>query len=680
VRSIFALNRYDNIFYKIHSKNKNSLFDKAKFILGKQRILSLNNKCSNARRGLGKGFSDESFSVGMSRGYSTFGPIKRKDSSNLHEFGPFFKDTDLCMFLGNSSIRYWKGRTIIFPLSITNSIAWYLDIIPDLVKKEMKNINDRFSVLPSYVASFITLSNFSKYREGYCGYIDPKLLNVDDQIYRLKLPVNLEVPDKNEVFNAKLVGDTHPGGVTRYTAYLKNKLLVKNANKIKKIDLVFKCVNDVLRNWNNIGEGKYSETFGTYIIGSREKIQDIQIGEFVKLRTVFIPEMTDILIGSTWYEYIKSFWGKNLLFKSEIWLGHSDVGMGFYRRNELDIKFKYSYEFDGKEWETGVVSPVIVHSFNIIRSSFIESKFIDNHFKFIMDTMVNKKIILHNGNTFLCNNGIPSGHPWTSLINSISNWLIWTSTIKFCPHIPEEFKKDYELQIHGDDVTIHSNFLLNEMTINNMVEWMLINFNYRGKYIIGEHDKRKDKSGLNTASFLKRVVNFKGMLDTPVFHVWEKILLGPEYSGCRNSRMTYLYRRMNDLSVFNEENKERLAYYFSFIFHYPRMGHKKEKTFFRLLFTMTNGFTDSIRNRWEAFLKISGVKPWELNAKKKYFSRYFDLLYARNYLTYSDNKVYVDYWRERKKSVTVEQVLANYDKIPLDFSKDLFKILHNKNT
>jgi hypothetical protein len=678
------LERYRPLIDRIKGKHKNqskyflasSAFEQAKFLICRQRLLSMNNRKIRTKRGLRKGFTDFSFHMGFVRGYTSIVPQKLNFSSELSKFGPFFKGSHLCEFLGTSSLSYWKGRSVILPFSICNSIAWYLDLIPKEVKKTLGNIENAFVALPSYVASFSTLRNFSCFRKGYRGKIKSKLLNIEGEVHRLKLPIKIPAPVREDVFNAKLTEGTHPGIVTRTQTYLKNKSLVKNSLQIKKRDIIRKAVRDVLNNWNRIGEGKFKNTAGTYMLGSREKIQVLNVGEFVKLRTVWIPETIDILIGSTWFEHLKEYWSKRKLFTSEIWLGHADQHLRFHRRTELDLRFKYSYDFDGKEWETGVVSELIVYAFNIIRSSFVGGKFIDNHFKFIMDTMVNKRIILHNGNTFFCNHGIPSGHAWTSLINSIVNWIIWTSTIKNCPYIPLELKQDYELQIQGDDVNFHCNFPIPEENINKIIEWMLFNFNYTAKFGGRTANKEKDPTGLTHSIFLKRVINSFGLLDTPVNDIWEKILLGPEYSGFRSNRMVYLRRRLNDLAIFNNENKERLALYYAFIKFYPIVGSRTERELFTLLFSITNGFTTSLADRWDKFSKVFNISAESLLITRDYYMEYFSQLYEKNFLTFDDSRPYVDYWKDRPMSVSVREILQNSESLPLSYVKDGFKTLH----
>jgi hypothetical protein len=594
----------------------------------------------------------------------------------LSAFGPFVEGTGLCEFLGSSSLTYWKGRSVVFPFSLTNTIAWYLDLIPPIIKSKLKSVEHVFVALASYVASFTTLKNFSKYRRDYRGWIDPKLLNIGDKVARLKLPTNLDAPQRNDVFNAKLTEETHPGLVTRTQAYLKNELVVKRPQDIKKKHILRNAVSDVLRNWNKIGKGFYRDTAGTYCLGSREKIHVLEVGDFLKLRTVWIPETIDIIVGSTWFEHLKEYWGKRELFSSEIWLGHADQHLRYHRRTEFDLKFKFSYEFDGKEWETAVVSELIVYAFNIIGSCFKESQFTKNHLKFIMDTMVNKRLILHNGNTWFCNNGIPSGHSWTSIMNSLVNWIIWTSTIKNCPHIPSEIKKDYNLKIQGDDVDLDTNFPMCEEDITKVTDWMLFNFNYKATYKHNNILKADDPSALSNSTFLKRVVNEKGLIDTPPEHIWEKILSGPEYSKCRNERMVYLRRRMSDLAIFDKNNLEELSLYYAFIKHYPKMCVKTEKSLYATFFALTNGFTAPLRERWATFGDIFKTRLSDIVSTKEYYFEYFQQLYIKNFLVYDETCEYVDYWKERPKAKTVRDLLLNQECLPISYGKDSFKTLH----
>lgn len=154
--------------------------------------------------------------------------------------------------------------------------------------------------------------------------------------------------------------------------------------EFKKSNLIFSAVNDLMNNWKHISNGNVGKTIGTYSVGSREKIQKVEIGAACEARPLWIPEMCDLLLGSTWLELLKDYWQKHGVFKSEIWLGHSDTGQRYYRRLELDVKFRYSYEFDGELWDSSVLTPIIVKAFDIYASCFVRSESVKNHFRFFM--------------------------------------------------------------------------------------------------------------------------------------------------------------------------------------------------------------------------------------------------------------------------------------------------------
>lgn len=632
-----------------------------------------------------KGFLDDSFSVEMSRGYSTIIPRVRSDASLLHEFGPFLKEGIFSQYLGNSRITYWRGRTVMFPMAYINLFAWHLGFIPKYVREKIGTPDSIFCALPSYVASFPTLTKFSNPNPGYIPRRDFRsLLNINKHLERLKLPTNIRAANVTDIYYAKVTPDTHPGIITRKVAQRALSGRQGDLKNIRKANLIFYAVNDLKNNWHHISSGHVSKTIGTYCIGSREKIQKIDIGETCEARPLWIPEMCDLLLGSTWLELLKDYWQKHGLFKSEIWLGHSDNDLRFYRRTVLDVKYKYAYEFDGKLWDSSVLTPMIQKAFDIYASCFVKNKTVVNHFRFLCDTMVLKRVILHNGNMFLITSGVPSGHAWTSHINSLVNWILWTSTIHNCPIFSQAFRDDYELQIMGDDVCLHSNVLLTNEQRQKVSVWMLANFNYVVSDDTVQPCKEKVKDTNSASSFLKRFLNTQGMLETKTMDIWKKILFGPEYTKVRSSRLTYFLRRVNDFAIVDSENIKNVALYMSFIGAFERF--LRRETFneslrfshflYKILFYLTNGFTDGLKHTWKIFLSIVDIDLKAILSDESKYVSYIKLMYKRNYLTYDDSNQYVDYWKERKQSVTVEKLLRNYHDVPIFPQVSIFKKLH----
>lgn len=664
---MIGLRRYSDFLQnKKKIRSHNVFFQKAKFNLIKQRLISLNQR-SFRKSGVGKGFTDDSFHMQMSRGYCNVTPVKRDDSSRLHDKGPFYKTSKYARFLGHTRFHYWRGRSVIFPMAYQNIIAWYLDIIPQSVKDAYRSIDGIYCALPSYVNSFLTLSRFSKDNEGFIGKIDEKLLRVDRHLHRLKLPTEIPAACKEDVYYAKVTLGTHPGIATRKIAERVMSRTNSTIKRITKTHLLFWVTSDIINSWDKISNGLVGPTIGTYCVGSREKIQRVDVGDPVESRPLWIPEMFDVILGSTWLEVFKEYWQKYGLFDSEIWLGHSDTKMRYYRRIELDVKFKYSYEFDGQVWDSSVNTMLIVHAFNIFSSCFCNNKTVLNHFKFICDTFVMKRLILHNGNSFLITNGIPSGHAWTSHINSMCNWILWTSTIHNCPHIPLKFREDYELQIQGDDVCIHSNVFLGKNVRDKISEWMLRNFNYVASDDTTEPCKHKVKTSDHASSFLKRYTDVNGNLCTKTKDVWKKLIFGADYSGVRKSRMTYLYRRINDIAIIDPVERKRVSMFFAFTDTFERKFFNlpfterlnRHHKIYEILFHYTDVFQSGTAVIWKKFSSLININLSEFNNKVKHFDDYIKMVYRQNYWTYDSKREYVDYWSERKQSVTVSKALRN---------------------
>jgi hypothetical protein len=139
----------------------------------------------------------------------------------------------------------------IHPLSEVNSLAWYAGLIPSKVKEHLGDVNKIFCVESSYLSVFPTLYRFSEFHQGYRGYVDRRLLAVDDQLHRLKLPVDVPGAVFHDIMNAKIVLDTHPGILTRKLANLEwRRLRPKAKNKaFSKGDVLISTVSNLISNW-----------------------------------------------------------------------------------------------------------------------------------------------------------------------------------------------------------------------------------------------------------------------------------------------------------------------------------------------------------------------------------------------------------------------------------------------
>lgn len=184
-----------------------------------------------------------------------------------------------------------------------NCVSWYLDLIPQGIKDRIKTINSFFVLMPSYFSSFPTLTRYSRFHSKFRGRVRKELLSLDEFLPRLKGPENIPKATKYDVLVSKITEETHPGVITRYisktsAASISNSFQRKN-KALQKKDILHSVVSSVTSNWHNISNGRCSNTVGYYCIGSREKINVLDFKEVAKARPLFIPEMCDVMVGST---------------------------------------------------------------------------------------------------------------------------------------------------------------------------------------------------------------------------------------------------------------------------------------------------------------------------------------------------------------------------------------------
>jgi len=88
------------------------------------------------------------------------------------------------------------------------------------------------------------------------------------------------------------------------------------------------------------------------------------------------------------------------------------------------IDFKYHNEVDGKQHDSHLERPILKLAFEIFFDSFEESRERKLWKEYFYRSYVYKKYVTNTGNIFLVDRGTPTGHSFTSIINSIATWII----------------------------------------------------------------------------------------------------------------------------------------------------------------------------------------------------------------------------------------------------------------
>lgn len=140
-------------------------------------------------------------------------------------------------------------------------------------------------------------------------------------------------------------------------------------------------------------------------------------------------------------------------------MGRGEVRLGLdqetrwyqeYMRNTHNTA--WSRSIDISRSDQTLSRPLIVAAFGLIRSYLPPSKEIDNHFGFIMSSFIYKRVVTPGGYVYRIGpNGVPSGHPFTSLVTSFAHWVAAQDGHR-CLGLDGG---DYFMEQSGDDARYH---------------------------------------------------------------------------------------------------------------------------------------------------------------------------------------------------------------------------------
>jgi hypothetical protein len=105
---------------------------------------------------------------------------------------------------------------------------------------------------------------------------------------------------------------------------------------------------------------------------------------------------------------------------------------------------------DWSQFDNHCYKELIVTAFGIIRSCYPEGEVYDRYFLWCCCSMLYKNVVLPQSKLiYKISKGISSGHPYTSVVGSLINWLLWSTAINNA--CPEHVTKQTRLKCMGDD-------------------------------------------------------------------------------------------------------------------------------------------------------------------------------------------------------------------------------------
>jgi hypothetical protein len=392
---------------------------------------------------------------------------KHKHINVLTKRKTFVKDFDVTVEKNSVNVGHIKfainGR-------ITNEIR---SLLPIPLGRNSRLIGKFNGSIPAYKGKIVyndskfgefvgskmpELLNNIKYKATYPGSWDynhdnlnvmvqePKSkFNYDDLINSIKVrgDIDLHVP-KMTAFSEEAIDNVRINP-RAFSGIMTSKMFGQTMSKSTKFTRkiakkVFKqCIIDDFIPDNSL-----------WAVAGREKRIDLSTNKDVRTRLVLMCEDLVKLIGNCALQpFTKRL---SSLRSGAIMIGRSMEDRKFYKFIDEISESKYFGVVDGdwSQFDNHCYEELIVTAFGIIRSCYPEGKFYDNYFLWNCCSMIFKNIVLPESKLiYKISKGIASGHPYTSVIGSLINWLLWsTAIVNACP---EHVSKQTVLKCMGDD-------------------------------------------------------------------------------------------------------------------------------------------------------------------------------------------------------------------------------------
>lgn len=174
----------------------------------------------------------------------------------------------------------------------------------------------------------------------------------------------------------------------------------------------------------------------------------------------------------------------------------------------LNNKYKYDYyvSTDWSSFDSTCYSSLILLSVLVLCSNLPNDKFHRRVVYYISSSLITKFIAVPPGVVFRLENGIPSGHPFTSIITSYCNLILW-SYIGFKIYGPN-YAENMDVVVCGDDANVFFNKNENLQYIDDFIkETGMISEPIYDSITPCKSPIDRDES----PDFLKRIIDYDGV-------------------------------------------------------------------------------------------------------------------------------------------------------------------------
>jgi hypothetical protein len=157
--------------------------------------------------------------------------------------------------------------------------------------------------------------------------------------------------------------------------------------------------------------------------GGREKpCQGVSPGDPLKSRLVLMPETPSAILESAFSQPLTEMLKR---VKGDICIGRVMTNRGFQEVIGPLKDFDHVKAFDWSGFDTRVTERLIVAAFGVMRACFYgDDESLDNIFLRFLSHFLVKRVVVPGGWVYTVAQGVPSGSPFTSIVDSIVNWLV----------------------------------------------------------------------------------------------------------------------------------------------------------------------------------------------------------------------------------------------------------------